>query len=70
MSITYSLQKQYQQAIDILNEELKIRRELKETQGEAEAHLSYRKKPTQTKKPRNRPNQHRLSNKNRRKHPH
>jgi tetratricopeptide (TPR) repeat protein len=37
ISITHSLQKQYQQAIDTLNEELQIRRELKDIQGEADA---------------------------------
>ncbi|BAY61224.1 TPR domain protein [Calothrix brevissima NIES-22] len=37
MSMTYELQKNYQQAINILNEELKIRRELKDKTGEADA---------------------------------
>jgi tetratricopeptide (TPR) repeat protein len=37
MSITYELQKNYQQAINVLNEELKIRRELKESKAEADA---------------------------------
>ncbi|WP_040629849.1 CHAT domain-containing tetratricopeptide repeat protein [Fortiea contorta] len=37
MSVTYELQKNYQQAINILNEELKIRRELKESKAEANA---------------------------------
>nr|WP_052324879.1 CHAT domain-containing protein [Hassalia byssoidea] len=37
MSITYERQKKYKQAIDILNEELKIRRELKDSKAEANA---------------------------------
>lgn len=37
MSITYEQQKNYQKAIDVLNEELKIRRELKENKAEASA---------------------------------
>ncbi len=37
ISIAYSSQKKYQQAIDILNEELKIRRFFKDIQGEADA---------------------------------
>ncbi|MBD2202284.1 tetratricopeptide repeat protein [Calothrix sp. FACHB-1219] len=37
MSMTYELQKNYQQAINIRSEELKIRRELKESKAEADA---------------------------------
>ncbi|BAY23805.1 TPR domain protein [Calothrix sp. NIES-2100] len=37
MSVTYELQKNYRQAINILNEELKIRRELKDSKAEADA---------------------------------
>jgi CHAT domain-containing protein/Tfp pilus assembly protein PilF len=37
ISITHSLDKQYQLAIDILSREIKLRRELKDIQGEADA---------------------------------
>ncbi|MBF2017868.1 MAG: tetratricopeptide repeat protein [Rivularia sp. T60_A2020_040] len=43
ISIAYSSQKKYQQAIDILNEELKIRRFFKDIQGEADALYSIAK---------------------------
>jgi CHAT domain-containing protein/Tfp pilus assembly protein PilF len=43
ISITYEQQKNYQQAIDILNEELQIRRELKDQTGEADALYSIAK---------------------------
>ena len=49
ISITYVRQNNYQQAIDTLNEELQIRRELKDTQGEADALYSIAKNQRQLK---------------------